>query len=82
VGRESKLNPRSTDGGNPPARASFHRCIRACRTFHGDVGTFHAWLDTTSAGPHHRAAMQKIWDELHPTPLVTIETSIPESLRA
>lgn len=82
MGRESRANLRSTDGHNPPKRASFHRCIRACRTFHGDLDAFHRWLDTTSAGPHHRAAMQKIWDELHPTPMVTLHSDIPESLRA
>jgi hypothetical protein len=74
MGRAARANARSTDGGKPKAYASFHRCIRACKTF--------GWLASTSATEAHCARMQKIWDELHPTPMVTLHASVPESLRA
>ena len=74
MGREARRNARSTDGGKPRAYASFHRCVRAVRTFGDDAAAFSRWLDSTSVGPHHRAAMERIWAELHPAPLVTLHT--------
>lgn len=82
MGHAARSNPRSTEGGKPAAYASFHRCIRACRTFHGDEGAFHRWLATTQATEAHVTRMQRIWDALHPKPLVCLHDSIPDSLRA
>ncbi len=74
MGHAARSNPRSTDGGKPKVFCSFNRCLRAVRQFGDDHGGFLRWLDTTSAGPHHRAAMEKIWSELHPEPRVTLHT--------
>ena len=74
MGRAARLNPRSTDGGKPRAYCSFQRCLRAVRQFGDDSIGFQRWLDTTSAGPHHRAAMERIWEELHPAPRVVLHT--------
>lgn len=78
MGRAARANLRSPEGGKPAKFCSFHRCIRAVRTFGGDEARFHAWLDRTAAGPHHRAAMQRVWDEINPKPLVTLHQSVPD----
>lgn len=72
MGHAARANPRSTEGGKPPAYCSFQRCLRAVRTFGEDRAGFDRWLDTTSAGEHHRAAMNRIWSELHPATRVTL----------
>ena len=72
MGRAARANPRSTDGGKPRAYCSFQRCIRAVRTFGDDRAGFVRWRDSTAAGEHQRAGMERIWSELHPAPLVTL----------
>ena len=74
MGRNARLNPRSRAGGKPKAYCSFQRAIRAVRTFGDDRAGFVRWLDSTSVGDHQRAAMERIWSELHPTPRVTLHT--------
>ncbi len=66
MGRAARANPRSRDGGKPAAYCSFQRCLRAVRQFGDDRAGFLRWLDTTSVGDHQRAAMERIWSELHP----------------
>ncbi len=65
MGHAARANPRSRVGGKPKAYCSFQRCIRAVRVVGNDRAGFDAWLDSTSVGPHQRAAMEKIWSELH-----------------
>lgn len=72
MGRASRANPRSTDGGKPRAYCSFQRAIRACRTFGDDAVGFRTWLDSTMVTDAQRARMEKIWSELHPAPMVTL----------
>lgn len=72
MGHAARTNPRSRDGGKPVAYCSFQRCIRAVRYFGDDRSGFDAWLDRTSVGPHQRAAMERIWSELHPAPRVVL----------
>lgn len=72
MGHAARVNPRSTEGGKPRAYCSFQRCIRAVHTFGEDRAGFVRWLDSTAAGEHQRAAMERIWSELHPAPMVTL----------
>lgn len=72
MGHAARSNPRSREGGKPPAYCSFQRAIRACRTFGDDQAAFVAWLDSTMVNDAQRARMMKIWSELHPAPLVTL----------
>ena len=74
MGRAARANPRSQDGGKPRAYCAFQRCIRAVRQFQGDRAGFVHWLDSMSVGAHQRAAMERIWAELHPVPRVTLHT--------
>ena len=72
MGHAARSNPRSPAGGKPAAYCSFQRCLRAVRTFGDDRKGFDRWLDTTCVGPHQRAAMNRIWSELHPEPMVRL----------
>jgi hypothetical protein len=72
MGHAARANPRSTAGGKPRAYCSFQRCIRAVRTFGEDREGFDHWRDSTSVATHQRAAMERVWRELHPKPLVSL----------
>lgn len=74
MGRHACANPRSREGGKPSAYCSFQRAIRAARTFGDDSVSYSRWLDSRPLTAHQRAAMERIWSELHPAPLVTLHT--------
>lgn len=72
VGRQARANPRSPDGGKPRAYCSFQRAIRAVRVFGDDRKGFDRWLDSTAISDPQRSAMNRIWSELHPAPMVVL----------
>ena len=74
MGSAARCNPRSPEGGKPRAYCSFNRCLRAVRSFGVDRVGFVCWLDSTSVDETQRAAMERMWSELHPVPLVTLHT--------
>lgn len=79
MGRAARSNPRSQEGGKPKAYCSFQRCVRAVRSFGNDLVGFERWLASTSATEKHCTAMRKIWSELHPAPLVALQSSLPDA---
>lgn len=81
MGRAARANPRSREGGKPAKYASFQRIVRAVKFFGDDRRGFEAWCQARSLSGHNLAALERIWDELHPKPLVTIHDSIPEPER-
>lgn len=72
MGHAARSNPRSRAGGKPAAYCAFQRAIRAARTFGDDSVSYSRWLDSRDLNEMQRAAMERIWSELHPAPLVTL----------
>ncbi len=72
MGRAARLNPRSRDGGKPPAFASLHRLWRAAGVFGDDYAAFDKWASHPSITPDMRAKLEKLWTERHPAPMVSL----------
>lgn len=78
MGRAARSNPRSLEGRKPPKYVSFQRILRAVRSFGPDRRGFEAWVQKRGLQGHALVAVERIWSELHPAPLVTLHESIPE----
>ena len=72
MGRASRRNLRSRDGGKPRAFCALHRLWRAVQYFGEDRAAFDRWVESKSLKDAERAWLERLWVEQHPQPLVTI----------
>lgn len=77
MGYRARLNLRSREGGKPTKFVALHRVWRAVSVFGADRRGFLDYMDRQQLNETQRAAMEKMWAEQHPQPLVTLETQMP-----